>query len=88
MEGFSMDVSPRPKASPDFLIIYHGTVATLDLLSNAARDRVEDNVQTEPWQWLGRSRVGIDPGHAEELRAALAEAGFSDAEAPLEGSST
>ena len=73
---------------PDFLITYHGTVATLDLLSNAAREWVEENVATERWQWLGRSRLGIDPGYAEELRAALAEAGFSDAEAVLGGPST
>jgi hypothetical protein len=83
-----MNVSPIPKSRPDFCITYHGTVATLDVLSGAAREWVEENVQTEPWQWLGRSRVGIDPGYAEELRAALAEAGFSDAEAPLGGPST
>jgi hypothetical protein len=79
MEGFLMVACPLPKSKPDFCITYHGTIATLDVLSNAAREWVNENVQTEHWQWLGKSCVRIDPMSAEVLRQALAEAGLADA---------
>jgi hypothetical protein len=65
---------------PDFRITYHGAVATLDLLTEAARRWAGENIEIDPWQWLGRCRIGIDPSIAEEVREALAEAGFNDAE--------
>lgn len=74
-----MVACPLPKSRADFYITYHGTVATLDVLSNATREWVEEHVATEPWQWLGRSSIGIDPRFAEGLRQALTDAGFSDA---------
>lgn len=67
-------------ASPaaDFSITYHGTVATLDVLSDACLSWVEENVSFEPWQWLGDRGICVDPAFAEELREALTEAGFRD----------
>jgi hypothetical protein len=69
-------------ASPaaDFIITYHGTVATLDLLNDGCLSWVEENVASEPWQRLGKHVVCIEPALAEELREALTEAGFTDGE--------
>jgi hypothetical protein len=80
MEGFLMVACPLPRSKPDFCITYRGTIATLDLLSNPAREWVNENVAIEHWQWLGKSCIGIDPRSAEELRMALTEAGLADAE--------
>jgi hypothetical protein len=72
---------PRPTAATptaDFIITYHGTVATLDVLSRTCLSWVEENVAVEPWQRIGASAICIDPRIAEELREALIEAGFWD----------
>jgi hypothetical protein len=60
-------------ASPtaDFIITYHGTVATADVVSDACLNWIEDNVEIGAWQWLGVRRVAIDPSFSEELREAL-----------------
>jgi hypothetical protein len=65
----------------DFIVTYHGTVATVDALSDACLNWIEENVAIEPWQRLGVRRVAIDPSYAETLRQALTEAGFLDDEA-------
>jgi hypothetical protein len=75
---------PRPPAATataDFIITYHGTVATLDILSRACLSWVEENVPVEPWQRIGASAICIDPRIADELRSALSEAGFRDRDA-------
>lgn len=65
-----------PTADPDFCITYHGSVATLDLLSDAARRWVEDNLEIEPWQRLGKHRIAVEPRSMETIGIALMEAGF------------
>lgn len=65
-------------AVPDFRLTYHGTIATLDVLTAAARQWLAENIDIEPWQWLGKRRIGIDPSIAQEVREALTEAGFID----------
>jgi len=71
-------------SGPDFTITYHGTVSTLDLFTDAARQWVDDNLDIEPWQWLsaagaaGKCRVAIDPRSMDAVRNALAEAGFTE----------
>jgi hypothetical protein len=44
----------------DFIITYHGTVAILDVLTDACLSWVEENVAFEPWQRLGANAVCID----------------------------
>jgi hypothetical protein len=81
-EGFFM--STRRKAgshAAHFTITYHGTVATVDALSDACLSWIEENVEVEPWQRLGVRRIAIDPRVVEELRHALREAGFVDSDA-------
>jgi hypothetical protein len=69
----------------DFIVTYRGTVATVDALSDACLNWIEENVEIEPWQRLGDRRIGIDPSVAETLREALAEAGFVDDADGMEG---
>jgi hypothetical protein len=80
-EGFFMFVGPSAASTAaDFIITYHGTVATVDALNDACLSWIEDNVAFEPWQRLGKHAVCIDPAFAEQLREALIEAGFKDHE--------
>ena len=50
----------------DFLIDDQGTIVRLTPLSDGARQWLEDNVEAEPWQWLGRS-LCIDHRYADDL---------------------
>ena len=72
----------------DFIVTYHGTVATVDVLSDRCQNWIEENVAVEPWQRLGDFGICIDPTFAEELREALSEAGFCDKDVSPEGLST
>jgi hypothetical protein len=71
----------NPSPSPDFRITYHGIISTLDLLTDAAQQWLAGCVDIRHWQWLGKCSLGIDPSVAEDMREALTEAGFIDAEA-------
>ena len=59
----------------DIKIEQHGTVATLQPLTGAARQWVEANVITEPWQWLG-GRLCIDPAYANDIAAGAVNDGL------------
>lgn len=61
---------------PDYYVTFHGTCVSFDLY-NGALAWAEENVASEPWQWLGKRRLVVDPRYAEELDHALQEAGFS-----------
>ena len=80
-EGFFMSTRAAGQPAADFIITYHGSVATVDALNDACLRWIEENVEVEPWQRLGIRRIAIDPNFAEELRHALREAGFVDSEA-------
>lgn len=43
----------------DLRIRNHGTVVTLEPVSERGRSWMDDNLVTEPWQWLG-STLGIE----------------------------
>jgi hypothetical protein len=45
-------------ATPDVLISNEGTVWVFNPLTPAAKDWFDENVESEPWQWLGTSLVG------------------------------
>jgi hypothetical protein len=83
-------MSARPtdgSSAADFVVTYHGTVATVDVLSDACLNWIEENVTVEPWQRLGVRRIGIDSAFAEELRETLSEAGFAEGGVSLKASS-
>jgi hypothetical protein len=37
----------------DFCIADHGSIVTIRPVSETARQWLDDNVASEPWQWLG-----------------------------------
>lgn len=39
----------------DFLFIDHGSIVGFTPLSDEAREWMDDNVQSEGWQWMGRT---------------------------------
>ena len=60
----------------DFRIENHGSIIAITPMSEAARAWVNENLQTEPWQWLGGS-LCVDWRMAEPIFAALNEVGFT-----------
>ncbi len=50
----------------DFLFADHGSVIAIVPLTPAAISWIDDNVVSEPWQWLGGA-LCVDPHHARDL---------------------
>jgi len=59
----------------DFLIADHGSIITIQPVSEAACEWLDDNVAAEPWQWLGGA-LCVDPRLAPDLVAEITQAGF------------
>jgi hypothetical protein len=62
-------------ATPDVLIRNEGTVWVFNPLTPAAQEWFDDNVESEPWQWLGTSLV-VDHGMAAGLVQGILDAGL------------
>ena len=60
---------------PDVLVVNHGTVWTFDLRSPEAATWVDDNVQSEDWQW-GGSRLTVDWRFGAPLADGMRAAGL------------
>ena len=60
---------------PDFEIRNEGTVFTVTPLTLAGREWLDANVESEGWQWLGRSLV-VDHRYAGGLVEAILESGL------------
>ena len=48
----------------------------LELKTEGAREWVEENVQTEPWQWQGQTLV-VDHHFIEDLELGMVDAGLT-----------
>jgi len=59
----------------DFHIVVHGSILLIEPLSEAAREWLDDNVVSEPWQWLGGA-LCTDHRIGGNLVAEIAAAGF------------
>lgn len=60
----------------DFLIADHGSIVSIRPVSAAAREWLDANIVTEPWQWLDGA-VAVDHRCARGIITALADAGFA-----------
>jgi hypothetical protein len=60
----------------DFLIADHGSIVSILPVSAAAREWLDANIMSEPWQWLGGA-IAVDPRCARDIIAALADTGFA-----------
>ena len=45
--------------TPDFVVTNMGTTILIRPVTAAAREWIDENVETEPWQWLGGA-LGVD----------------------------
>lgn len=61
----------------DFSVGYDGSVAVIDVLSEAAREWIDEHVESEGWQWLGKSRLCIEPRYAAPIVDGMVEAGLT-----------
>ena len=63
------------KPTPDFRVVYHGTVTTITPLTDACREWLETNVEIEPWQRFGVS-IAIEPRYVDQLAISMIEEGL------------
>ena len=59
----------------DFQIVDHGSIISIKPVSEAGRAWVEENVVSEPWQWLGGA-LCVDIRCAGTLIDEMAAEGF------------
>src|SRR5204862_8065397 len=72
----SRGIQPRWKPlMSDFQIADHGTVISIRPLNEAARQWLEENVVSEPWQWV-QGALCVEARFARDLLREIEEAGF------------
>ncbi len=59
----------------DVYISNNGSVFSFQPVTQAGKDWIEENVQTEPWQWLGNT-LAIESRFAGELTDGMISAGL------------
>jgi hypothetical protein len=59
----------------DFLIADHGSIISIVPNSEAALKWIDENVASEPWQWL-RGALCVDRRYARDPTDEIAAAGF------------
>jgi hypothetical protein len=59
----------------DFQISDHGTIISIRPLSDAASHWLDENVVSEPWQWI-QGALCVEIRFARDLVVELEEAGF------------
>ena len=60
----------------DFQIADHGTVISVRPLNEAARQWLQENVVSEPWQWV-EGALCVEPRFARDLIVEIEQAGFT-----------
>ena len=60
----------------DVLITDQGTIVVFAIVSAQAAEWVDQHVQTEDWQWMGKS-LAVDHRYAPSLIEGLQEAGLT-----------
>src|ERR1700681_2257782 len=87
-EGFFMSHASAHQADhartprPDFRVTYHGTITTITPLTDAARERLDENVEIEEWQRFGPG-IALEPRYLDQVAEAMIEAGlFMEDEEP------
>jgi hypothetical protein len=54
----------------DVLIENNGSIFSIIPLTQEGRDWIDNNVQSEGWQWLG-DRLNVEPRYAYDLAAGM-----------------
>jgi hypothetical protein len=63
----------------DVQISFHGSVVGLTPLTDTAKTWIDDNCETEGWQWLG-STLYIDTRYAGDVQAGMENDGLEIAQ--------
>ena len=61
---------------PDVLTDNFGSIVGITPMTPIAREWIDENCQTEPWQWLGGT-LNVDRRYADDLVEGMAEAGLT-----------
>ena len=59
----------------DFIIKNEGTIIVFSAQTDKAKQWLDENVHTEPWQWMG-DRLCVDHRPARDLFYILRDSGF------------
>lgn len=59
----------------DFSVVDEGSIVALTPLTTAAQEWLDENVEAEPWQYLGKA-LCVDHRCAEALLRGAVDAGF------------
>lgn len=60
---------------PDVITDNFGSIVGITPMTPAAREWIDENCQTEPWQWLGAT-LNVDTRYAGPILEGMAEAGL------------
>jgi hypothetical protein len=60
----------------DFSLTNHGTIFTIEPVTQQAKDWFDENVPTEGWQWMG-SACSVEPRCIEPLVEGILEEGMT-----------
>jgi hypothetical protein len=60
---------------PDVITDNFGSIVGITPMTQAARDWLDENCQTEPWQWLGAT-LNVDTRLAGDILEGMSEAGL------------
>ncbi len=61
--------------TPDIRIEHHGSIIVFQPLTDAARDWIDEHVQTEPYQWMGTG-LCVETRYAGDLASGMQDAGL------------
>ncbi len=59
----------------DVKVVWHGSVASLEPMTKAAKQWMDENLRVEGWQWLG-NMLCIEPRYADEIAGGMQAAGL------------
>jgi hypothetical protein len=62
--------------TPDVITENFGSIIGITPMSPAAREWIDENCLTEPWQWLG-GMLGVDTRLAGDVLQGMSEAGLT-----------
>lgn len=65
----------KTTATPDVITDNFGSIVGITPMTPAAREWLDENCQTEPWQWLGAT-LNVDCRMAGPILEGMAEAGL------------
>lgn len=61
--------------SKDVRFENHGTIGIIQPLTNAGRDWIDENVETESWQWIAGG-LACEPRMMDDIAQGMADAGL------------